>query len=115
MWTLQVTAVALHIVTIRAERHGLRCERLADLRMLVSISLCRWCNIYWRYLSDCCWNPRIWPVWYESADALLSVKAAEALSQVLRGSSALKEVDVSSNELGVDGGRMLREAVAESR
>ena len=54
-------------------------------------------------------------MWSKSANALLSVKAAEALSQVLRGSSALREVDVSSNELGVDGGRMLREAVAESR
>lgn len=42
-------------------------------------------------------------------------QAAEALSQLLHGESALKAVDMSSNSLGVDGGRLLQEAVAENR
>lgn len=42
-------------------------------------------------------------------------QAAGALSQVLSGSSSLKDVDMSSSELGVEGGRSLREAVSENR
>ena len=45
---------------------------------------------------------------------LFVLQTAEAFSGVLRSNSTLREVDLSSNALGVAGGRMLREAIAEN-
>lgn len=42
------------------------------------------------------------------------MQTAEAFSGVLRSNSTLREVDLSSNALGVAGGRMLREAMADN-
>ena len=42
------------------------------------------------------------------------MQTAEALSSLLRSNSTLREVDLSSNALGVAGGRILREAMAEN-
>lgn len=42
------------------------------------------------------------------------MQTAEALSGVLRSNSTLREVDVASNALGVAGGQMLREALADN-
>ena len=44
----------------------------------------------------------------------LWMQTAEALSSVLRSNDTLREVDLSGNALGVDGGRALREALAEN-
>lgn len=44
----------------------------------------------------------------------MDVQTAEALSSVLRSNDTLREVDVSGNALGVEGGRLLGEAVAEN-
>ena len=42
------------------------------------------------------------------------MQTAEAFSGVLRSNSTLREVDLSSNALGVAGGQTLREAMAEN-
>ena len=42
------------------------------------------------------------------------IQTAEAMSSLWRSNSTLREVDVSANALGIDGGRLLREALAEN-
>lgn len=51
---------------------------------------------------------------YAGTFRLSLLQTAEAFSAVLRSNSTLREVDLSSNALGVAGGRMLREAMAEN-
>lgn len=51
---------------------------------------------------------------WQSMLAVFLLQTAEAFSAVLRSNSTLREVDLSSNALGVAGGRMLREAMAEN-
>jgi len=42
------------------------------------------------------------------------MQTAEALSSVLKSNDTLREIDLSGNALGVEGGRSLREALTEN-
>ena len=68
------------------------------------------------YLCTKCFSfvVRWWLAGYAGNLRLLLLQTAEAFSAVLRSNSTLREVDISSNALGVAGGRMLREAMAEN-
>ncbi len=42
------------------------------------------------------------------------MQTAEALSSILKSNDTLREIDLSGNALGVDGGRSLREALTDN-